>query len=251
MGANAQTTVPTFTANQILTADQQNQSARTGVPVFATTTTRDAAFSGSGQKVLAEGQLAYIEATNVVQYYDGAAWETLGPSNAGGLVFINGATFTTAASVSLATNTFTSTYANYKLIFNITAASTDITLTMRLRASGSDNTTSNYNNGFTGLTNTGVTITKTVVNQSAFNVADISGAGVGVFSSTFDIFAPQLAVKTDFCGFTSNQATSVAGLALMSGGGVFNTTTVFDALSIICSTGTISGNYRVYGYANS
>jgi hypothetical protein len=37
MGANAQTTVPTFTSGQVLTADQQNQSARTGVPVFATT----------------------------------------------------------------------------------------------------------------------------------------------------------------------------------------------------------------------
>jgi hypothetical protein len=38
MGANAQTTVPSFTVGQVLTADQQNQSARTGVPVFADTT---------------------------------------------------------------------------------------------------------------------------------------------------------------------------------------------------------------------
>jgi hypothetical protein len=29
---------------------------------------------------LAEGQLAYIEASNVVQYYDGAAWATVGPA---------------------------------------------------------------------------------------------------------------------------------------------------------------------------
>jgi hypothetical protein len=60
MGANAQTTVPTFTSGQVLTADQQNQSARTGVPVFATTVERDAAFGGSGEKTLAEGQLAYL-----------------------------------------------------------------------------------------------------------------------------------------------------------------------------------------------
>jgi hypothetical protein len=50
MGANAQTTVPSFTIGQVLTADQQNQSARTGVPVFATTVERDAAFGGSGEK---------------------------------------------------------------------------------------------------------------------------------------------------------------------------------------------------------
>lgn len=78
MGLNAQTTVPTFVAAQVLTADQQNQSARTGVPVFATTVTRDAGFGGSGEKTLAQGQLCYLEATNKVQYYDGTAWANLG-----------------------------------------------------------------------------------------------------------------------------------------------------------------------------
>lgn len=78
MGANAQTTVPTFTASQVLTADQMNQSARTGVPVFANTTARDAAFGGSGEKTLAEGQLCYLEDTNKVQYYNGSAWANLG-----------------------------------------------------------------------------------------------------------------------------------------------------------------------------
>lgn len=76
MGVNAQTTVPKFTAGQVLTAAQQT-AINTGIPVFATTTTRDAAFGGSN-KVLAEGQFAYIEASNTTQYYDGAAWITLG-----------------------------------------------------------------------------------------------------------------------------------------------------------------------------
>ncbi len=252
MGANAQTTVPTFTAGQVLTAAQMNQSARTGVPVFAGTTERDAAFGGTGEKTLAEGQLCYLESTNVVQYYDGSNWATVGPQTlASGLNYINGATFTTAASVSLANDTFTATYANYKLIFNITAASTDITLTMRLRASGSDNTTSNYNNGLTGLTNTNVTQTKTASGQNTFTIADISGTGVGYATATFDIFAPQLARKTEFSGFIANQPNNTAGYSHMAGGGIFNATTAFDALSIICSTGTITGNYRVYGYANS
>lgn len=80
MGANAQTTVPTFVDGQVLTAAQQNQSARTGVPVFADTTARDAAFGGAGEKTLAEGQLCYVEnLTGVaqIQYYDGAAWVSL------------------------------------------------------------------------------------------------------------------------------------------------------------------------------
>lgn len=78
MGANAQTTVPTFTASQVLTADQMNQSARTGVPVFADTSARDAAFGGSGEKTLAEGQLCYLESTDKVQFYNGTAWANLG-----------------------------------------------------------------------------------------------------------------------------------------------------------------------------
>ena len=80
MGANAQTSVPLFVANTVLTAATQNISAATGIPVFATTVTRDAAFGGSN-KVLAEGQLCYLESTDVVQYYTGAAWASVGATD--------------------------------------------------------------------------------------------------------------------------------------------------------------------------
>jgi hypothetical protein len=78
MGANAQTSVPTFTAGQVLTAAQMNESARTGVPVFADTTARDAGFGGTGEKTLAEGQLCYLESTDKVQFYNGTSWANLG-----------------------------------------------------------------------------------------------------------------------------------------------------------------------------
>jgi hypothetical protein len=77
MGVNQQTSVPAFTSGQVLTAQQQTE-INTGVPVFADTTARDAAFGGTGEKVLAEGQLCYLEDTNKVQYYDGSAWANLG-----------------------------------------------------------------------------------------------------------------------------------------------------------------------------
>jgi len=99
--ANTQTTVPLFVANQVLTAAQQNTSAGTGVPVFATTVTRDAAFGGSN-KALAEGQLCYIEASDVVQYYTGAAWATVGPTSAGVVqvksTTVTASTFSTSSS---------------------------------------------------------------------------------------------------------------------------------------------------------
>jgi hypothetical protein len=73
MGANAQIAVPSFTAGQVLTAAQQTQ-INTGIPVFATTVTRDAAFGGTGEKVLAEGQFAFTEDTNTTWFYTGAVW---------------------------------------------------------------------------------------------------------------------------------------------------------------------------------
>lgn len=73
MGANAQTSVPAFTSGQVLTAAQMTQ-VNTGIPVFADSTARDAAFGGTGEKTLAEGQMAYLEDTNATQYYDGSSW---------------------------------------------------------------------------------------------------------------------------------------------------------------------------------
>jgi len=74
MGANAQTSVPAFTAGQVLTAQQQTE-INTGVPVFATTADRDAAFGGTGEKTLAEGQACYIEAApQRLEVYNGTAW---------------------------------------------------------------------------------------------------------------------------------------------------------------------------------
>lgn len=77
MGLNAQTAVPVFTAGQILTAAQVTQ-INTGVPVFATTTTRDAAFGGAGEKTLAQGQFCYLESTSKMQVYTGSAWANVG-----------------------------------------------------------------------------------------------------------------------------------------------------------------------------
>jgi len=76
---NEQVKVPLFAAAEILTAANMNISAGTGVPVFTNSTTRDAAFGGAGEKVLAEGQLCYLSDSNIVQYYSGVSWATVGP----------------------------------------------------------------------------------------------------------------------------------------------------------------------------
>lgn len=100
MGLNAQTTVPAFTAGQVLTAAQQT-AINTGIPVFATTTTRDAAFGGAGEKTLAQGQFCYLESTGKLQVYTGSAWSNVG-SQTNVATFTSSGTFTPPAGVTYA-----------------------------------------------------------------------------------------------------------------------------------------------------
>ena len=79
MGINAQTSVPKFTSGDVLTAANTNLLTN-APPVFAGTATRDAAFGGAGEKTLSEGQLCYLEDSDVVQYYSGSSWLTVGPT---------------------------------------------------------------------------------------------------------------------------------------------------------------------------
>ena len=106
MGANAVTTVPVYVAGEVLTAADLNIT-NSGIPVFADSTARDAAFGGTGEKVLAEGQFAYIEATNTTQYYDGAAWLGLG-GKIGQVVQATYTTSTATTSTSYVTTGLTS-----------------------------------------------------------------------------------------------------------------------------------------------
>ena len=92
---NTQTSVPLYAQGEVLTAANLNLT-NSGIPVFATTVTRDAAFGGANEKVLAEGQFAYIEATNATQFYDGAAWQAFG----GKILQVVGATSSTNVSTS-------------------------------------------------------------------------------------------------------------------------------------------------------
>jgi hypothetical protein len=85
MGINAQTSVPKFSIGEVLTAANTNLLANV-IPVFTNTTTRDAAFGGGGEKVLAEGQLCYLESSRQLLTYTGANWA----NTSGNIGYANG-----------------------------------------------------------------------------------------------------------------------------------------------------------------
>jgi hypothetical protein len=247
--ANEQTTVPLFVAAEVLTATDMNLSAGTGTPVFLNSTTRDAGFGGAGEKVLAEGQLCYLSSTNVVQYYDGAAWATVGPSTAG-LVCVKAETvFTTSAAVNV-DSVFTSTYTNYLVHFSLASSATnDIGYYARLRASGTDTSSSNYFYGLTGATQAAGAVTGGGATQTSFNLGDI-GSVFHLSQLTFG--SPQVAARTTLYASSIEAATNgTSNRGIQTFGGFLDVATQYDGFTLYPSSGTITGSYIVYGYSKA
>ena len=188
--ANTQTTVPLFVANTVLTAASQNISAGTGVPVFATTVTRDAAFGGSN-KALAEGQLCYLESTNVVQYYDGAAWATVGPSAAASTISIFNETqaANTAGGASVQT-TYTKRTLNTSVINNTGATLTTSVIALLAGTYNVSASAPFFNPGAVAIrlqnTTDGST---TVAGQNAYASPSSSVGATALLNGTFTITA--------------------------------------------------------------
>ena len=241
MGANAQIAVPAFTAGQVLTAAQQTQ-INTGIPVFATTTTRDAAFGGTGEKVLAEGQYAYIESNNATQFYDGSAWSNLTAA----LTYVNTFTGTNTAAINC-TGAFSSAYQNYRIIFTQTAAPTGTgALTFRLRSGSTDATTNYscirfYGNGTSAVSSTNPSGT------DDFFLGDTEPTFYSVYQ--IEVYRPFDTAATNFITLGNYNTSTPSITALITSGQNTNSTS-YDGFSIITTATGMTGNVRVYGYTN-
>jgi len=245
MGANAVTTVPLYASGDVLTASNLNIT-NSGIPVFATTVTRDAAFGGTGEKVLAEGQFAYIEATNDTQYYDGASW--LNMSSALQLVKAT-TTFTAQTTVSMPTGTFTSTYDNYVVFLNVLLQSSAVSgaTSIRVNNAGTPRTAASYFGGAGGWSSSGAFSGLTTNGATSFLIGDQFTTTVQGFQ--INAYAPlNASYKTALSanGFTYNTG-SVAPIAL-SGGATYNANEAHDGLTFIFANNA-TGSYAVYGVA--
>jgi hypothetical protein len=249
MGANAQTTVPTFVTSQVLTADQQNQSARTGVPVFASTVTRDAAFGGTGEKTLAEGQLCYVEGTGLQTYNAAGSWVTWGAAPAtGALVYITQGTFSGVSSVSMAAGTFTSTYENYKVILRVTSTSAHQAMSIRVNAAGSAQTGANYYGAWIlAQSNGGVNAYATNALTYAIPIYIQSTTFAGLDITVYDPTNATTATRWSGTMSDGSDNNTHAGGA---GGNVYTVAAAHDGLTFAVA-GTFGGTYYVYGIKDS
>lgn len=244
MGLNAQTTVPAFTAGQVLTAAQQND-INTGIPVFADSTARDAAFGGTGEKVLAEGQFAFLEDTNTTQFYDGAVWQPVGVTP--GLTYITQATPSAQTTISI-NNCFTSAYENYRIVMNVSAfAVTDGNIGLRLRVGGVDTSVNYQSQRLGGQGGTAFASTNVLGTDEMYFGSVIQASPRMII--TADIASPQIATPTSMTNqFGLRDATN--GNNIIIAFGFQSDSTAFDGFSLI-STQNMTGTIRVYGYQNS
>ena len=171
----------------------------------------------------------------------GLAWAT--PSGSG-LSLISTASFSAVSSVSLATDSFTTTYDNYKLIINISTSSATAYLNARLRSAGTDNSTSNYTSTYFVVRQTANTTTIDSAGAASGSFANFSYLSSGTPNYiNVDIMQPKASAKTTYSGRIDGSATET-----WMSGGLFNTTTSFDSFSFYPVSGTITGSYSLYGY---
>lgn len=236
MGLNAQTAVPVFTAGQVLTAAQVTQ-INTGIPVFATTTTRDAAFGGTGEKTLAQGQYAYIEATSTLQVYNGSAWVSAISS---GLNLITSQVIGTGVASVQVTGVFSTTYDAYKIIVAGGAGSSanaGIRMTLGATATG-------YYYGIpVAIYSGGGYASLAGTNTTSWEVGSVNAASLNVNVELVDPFNAKI---------TKMFAQVAKDTSGGSGGGFLDNTTSYTAFTLTPSAGTFTGGtIYVYGYAKA
>lgn len=163
----------------------------------------------------------------------------------GGLTLITAQAVASASSVSV-NGCFTATYANYRIILSNATADANRTINLRWRASGSDNSTSNYSHQY------GYEASTTVGGSRATGQ---SNGVIGYASTTtgsfyvVDVIGPQLA--TDTCAISLGMYAYAGGPDSIRYTNRFAAATQFDGFSIIASAGTIAAtSLRVYGYSN-
>ena len=161
------------------------------------------------------------------------------PVSTAGLTLIQNTPFSAVASQSI-NSVFSSTYDNYRVVFSATAASA-LTMTIRLRASGSDDSGSNYTLQDLFANGSSVTAAR-VSSQSSWSAVVVRTALLTPM--VFDIFNPFTASPTVAFAYTVDIGDPAMRQNLM----IQNQNTSYDGFNMICSTSNMTGAVSIYGY---
>jgi len=173
----------------------------------------------------------------------GLKWATV---TSGSLVYITGASFTAAATISMASGVFTTTYENYVVILNITASSADQNISIRINNAGSPRTGADYYGGKVWRTTS-----TTSAGTTSHNFASDRTAYPSVAHSIYVTSPATSTVKSNWfstgIGYPNGGS---SGSDISTSACNYDVAETNDGLTFLV-TGTLTGFYKVYGIANS
>jgi len=200
------------------------------------TTTGDMIYSSSGST---QARLGIGSTSQVLTVSGGIpAWATPAAS-ASGLNLINKTTLSSTTSVSL-NNVFSATYDNYLIQYTGSFVASDTNVNIRLRASGSDNSSGNYYYVI-NRTNTAGTVSTTGASAQTQWFMQVDNTQVGSFSH--NIYRPFASVSTSYNGTFLQRPSDRGGY----NSGFFDGTNSFDGFTLFFSNACV-GTLAVYGY---
>jgi len=257
-----------FNSAEVLTAaNLQGYAVDQSTMVFATSAARDAAITAPSQ-----GMNCFLSDSGVMQTYfslynsstnvggrETAGWYTNTRSNglvpimipsvtiatgSGSANSMGVVTFTGATSIKL-NNVFSATYANYKLVMDITtgAATDDIIMQMKMDGAGA---TSYFHSQIRQFAST--VDASSTASTSSFSLG-ITGRST-VAGSSFDvtIFKPFVAANTKYNCHNGGNSTVAGQQQQILVRGRLNDTTSYATMELLPSSSTISGTLSVFGY---
>jgi len=152
--------------------------------------------------------------------------------------------FSSCASLSL-NGVFSADYDNYMIVVRHVHSAGGPYLNMRLRASGTDATASNYAIQKVEVDGTSVTSARYTASTSFIEMSitsDVNRSGQVYF-----MYAPFLSQPTAVRGIGAN---GNGGVYLHDGVGTHSLSTSYDGFTLTVSSGSISGRIAVYGMRN-
>ena len=176
----------------------------------------------------------------------GLKWAAAG--SVGGLVHIDTVTFSSVSAVNV-NDVFSATYYNYLVSIILTGGpSANATFSCRMRNSGTDDSTSNYNNAIPAILTNNTATNITGATQTSFNFGGANSGGWASYNYDAIVRGPFSGAATGWN--TRISAQNATGFFGGAGSQVHNVFSSFDGFSFI-STQSLSGVVRVYGLVNS
>lgn len=170
--------------------------------------------------------------------------------SSGALTLISATSFSSSSAHSV-NDVFSATYDNYLILITPTAMSQNLYVAMRLRVSGSDNSSNNYGWSVVENSSSSSTPNGNYSNGLISSWYLMNGDGANFVNGYVEMIirSPYLTART---GYNSRVASNQSTNSYQNhGGGMLSVDTSYTGFTLISTAGNMTGNVKVYGYANS